>query len=265
MLLWLSVVKCLIKHEVPVVDVRLDAVLDVAEFLVEFLAYGAGLAVVAEDIALAGGGVVNLADGADDSGSTAGSGLLEGAEFLLGNLAAFYLHAEVEGQLLQALVGDGGQDGGGLGGDVGVVLDTEEVGCAAFVDILLLLGVEIELAGVACLVGDIVGLEAGGVVASHLILTGAEGCRAVVVAGDAVVGAGKATLEIGTYGRHEYQEQVYISARSIDEVNVQVIMERMGGGGHMTVAATQIKDISLNEAKEMLKNTLSQMIREGEL
>ena len=33
----------------------------------------------------------------------------------------------------------------------------------------------------------------------------------------------------------------------------------------MTVAATQIKDISLNEAKEMLKNTLSQMIREGEL
>ena len=63
----------------------------------------------------------------------------------------------------------------------------------------------------------------------------------------------------------EYQDQVYISARSIDEVNVQVIMERMGGGGHMTVAATQIKDISLNEAKEMLKNTLSQMIREGEL
>ena len=62
MLLWLSVVKCLIKHEVPVVDVGLDAVLDVAEFLVEFLAYGAGLAVVAEDIALAGGGVVNLAD-----------------------------------------------------------------------------------------------------------------------------------------------------------------------------------------------------------
>ena len=127
-------------------DVGLDAVLDVAELLVEFLAYGAGLSVVAEDVALAGGGVVNLADGADDGGSAAGSGLFEGAELLLGNLAAFHLHAKVEGQLLQALVGDGGQDGGGLGGDVGVVLDSEEIGCAALVDVFLLLGVEIELA-----------------------------------------------------------------------------------------------------------------------
>ena len=34
----------------------------------------------------------------------------------------------------------------------------------------------------------------------------------------------------------EYENQIYISARSIDEVNVQTIMEKLGGGGHMNVA-----------------------------
>ena len=166
----------LIEHDVPVVDVGLDAVLYIAQLMVELGAYGAGLAVAAEDVALAGGGVVNLADGADDGCRAACSGFLEGAELLLGNLAAFYLHAEVKGQLLQALVGDGGEDGGGLGGYVGIVLDAEEVGCAALVNVLVLLGVEVELAGVACLVGNVVGLEAGCIVAAYLIYTCAEGC-----------------------------------------------------------------------------------------
>ena len=56
-------------------DVGLNAVLDVAEFAVKLLAYRAGLAVVAEDVALAGVGVVNLGDGADDSSGAAGSSL----------------------------------------------------------------------------------------------------------------------------------------------------------------------------------------------
>ena len=38
----------------------------------------------------------------------------------------------------------------------------------------------------------------------------------------------------------DYQGKIYVSARSIDEVNVQIIMERMGGGGHMSIAATQL-------------------------
>ena len=46
MLLWLSVVKCLIKHEVPVVDVGLDAVLDVAELLVELLGISHDIAII---------------------------------------------------------------------------------------------------------------------------------------------------------------------------------------------------------------------------
>lgn len=39
----------------------------------------------------------------------------------------------------------------------------------------------------------------------------------------------------------EYENQIYISARSIDEVNVQTIMEKLGGGGHMNVAGAQLR------------------------
>ena len=63
----------------------------------------------------------------------------------------------------------------------------------------------------------------------------------------------------------EYQNQVYVSARSIDEVNVQVIMERMGGGGHMSSAGTQMEDASVEEAIEAVKRTIDDMIEEGEL
>ncbi|MGN0622243.1 MAG: DHH family phosphoesterase [Porcipelethomonas sp.] len=45
---------------------------------------------------------------------------------------------------------------------------------------------------------------------------------------------------------------VNISARSLGSVNVQVIMERLGGGGHQTMAAAQINDITLQEARQML-------------
>ena len=39
----------------------------------------------------------------------------------------------------------------------------------------------------------------------------------------------------------EYQNQIFISARSIDEVNVQIIMEKMGGGGHLNTAGCQLE------------------------
>lgn len=63
----------------------------------------------------------------------------------------------------------------------------------------------------------------------------------------------------------EYQGQIYVSARSIDEVNVQVIMERLGGGGHMNVAGCQMEGRSIAEAIVVIKNTIDQMIQEGEL
>ena len=60
-----------------------------------------------------------------------------------------------------------------------------------------------------------------------------------------------------------YNNEVYISARSIDEVNVQVIMERLGGGGHMTIAGAQIKEVNPDEAKIILQRTIDKMIQEG--
>ena len=61
----------------------------------------------------------------------------------------------------------------------------------------------------------------------------------------------------------DYQNQVYVSARSIDEVNVQIIMERLGGGGHMNIAGCQMEDVSLMEAISIIKNTLDAMTQEG--
>ncbi|TWT06268.1 DHH family phosphoesterase [Planococcus sp. CPCC 101016] len=46
---------------------------------------------------------------------------------------------------------------------------------------------------------------------------------------------------------------VRISARSLGEVNVQIIMENLGGGGHLTNAATQMPDATIDEAVEQLK------------
>lgn len=63
----------------------------------------------------------------------------------------------------------------------------------------------------------------------------------------------------------EYQGRIYVSARSIDEVNVQVIMERLGGGGHMNVAGCQMEGTAIAEAIVVIKNTIDQMIQEGEL
>lgn len=61
----------------------------------------------------------------------------------------------------------------------------------------------------------------------------------------------------------EYEGKVYISARAIDEVNVQIIMERLGGGGHMNIAGAQLKDTDLEGARVKLKEVLTQMTKEG--
>ncbi len=63
----------------------------------------------------------------------------------------------------------------------------------------------------------------------------------------------------------EYNEKIYISSRSIDEINVQLIMERLGGGGHLNVAGAQLKDCTVEEAKRRIQETLDQMIEEGDI
>lgn len=62
-----------------------------------------------------------------------------------------------------------------------------------------------------------------------------------------------------------YQDMIYVSARSIDEVNVQIIMEKMGGGGHMNIAGCQLEGMSVEDGITSLKSTLDKMIDEGDI
>ena len=62
-----------------------------------------------------------------------------------------------------------------------------------------------------------------------------------------------------------YNGVVYYSARSIDEVNVQVMMEKLGGGGHRTIAGAQIPDITLDDGISRLKDVIRQMVEEGQV
>lgn len=57
-----------------------------------------------------------------------------------------------------------------------------------------------------------------------------------------------------------HESEVVISGRSLGEINVQMILEKLGGGGHMTVAGAQIENVSIQEAKERLKSAIYEYI-----
>lgn len=61
----------------------------------------------------------------------------------------------------------------------------------------------------------------------------------------------------------EYNGKIYISARSIDEVNVQIIMERLGGGGHLNIAGAQLSDSTPDRALFAVRQTIDRMLEEG--
>ncbi|MGC3391301.1 DHHA1 domain-containing protein, partial [Enterococcus faecalis] len=51
-------------------------------------------------------------------------------------------------------------------------------------------------------------------------------------------------------------QQIGISARSNGTINVQIIMENLGGGGHFTNAAVQLSNVTVAEAKEQLLDVI---------
>ena len=61
----------------------------------------------------------------------------------------------------------------------------------------------------------------------------------------------------------EFNNKIYVSARAIDEVNVQIIMERLGGGGHLNIAGAQLEGVDIDEARVKVKEVLTQMTKEG--
>lgn len=60
-------------------------------------------------------------------------------------------------------------------------------------------------------------------------------------------------------------KNVKISARAIDDVNVQIIMERMGGGGHANIAAAECPDTTTDVVKAELIKVLEEMYKEGDI
>ncbi len=63
----------------------------------------------------------------------------------------------------------------------------------------------------------------------------------------------------------KYMDKIYISSRSIDEIDVQSIMARLGGGGHVNIAGAQIQNRTLDEVREDLEATIDKMLEEGEI
>lgn len=57
---------------------------------------------------------------------------------------------------------------------------------------------------------------------------------------------------------------ISISARSLGNMNVQRVLEKLGGGGHMTVAGAQLKDAGIEEALEKLRTAIFEYLKEGE-
>ena len=70
---------------------------------------------------------------------------------------------------------------------------------------------------------------------------------------------------VGSFALADIGGKVYVSARSTGNVNVQLVMERMGGGGHLNIAGAQIQGATVEEVKRRIILTIKKMIEEGVL
>ncbi|MEG0133937.1 MAG: DHHA1 domain-containing protein, partial [Clostridium sp.] len=62
----------------------------------------------------------------------------------------------------------------------------------------------------------------------------------------------------------EIDGSIYISARSIGDINVQIVLEALGGGGHMNMAGTKITNKPIEEVLQDLKDAIKKYLRVGE-
>lgn len=61
----------------------------------------------------------------------------------------------------------------------------------------------------------------------------------------------------------KFKDKIQISARSLGKINVQIIMEAMGGGGHIETAATQLSGIKISDAMEQLEEQINKYLKEA--
>ena len=57
-------------------------------------------------------------------------------------------------------------------------------------------------------------------------------------------------------------DTVFVSARSLGDINVHILMEKIGGGGHIDIAGAQIKNMSLSDSYNMIKNIIEKYLEE---
>ena len=94
----------------------------------------------------------------------------------------------------------------------------------------------------------------------------ANGCESPTIVGAKIANELLDVDKIkATFVLTEYEGKVYVSARSIGELNVQIVMERLGGGGHINSAGTQLENCTLAEGAEIIRQTLQQMQQDGDL
>lgn len=60
------------------------------------------------------------------------------------------------------------------------------------------------------------------------------------------------------------KDEIFISGRSMGDINVQIILESLGGGGHMTMAGAKLEHITINEALSKLKYAINKYVKESE-
>ncbi|SEF98846.1 c-di-AMP phosphodiesterase, consists of a GGDEF-like and DHH domains [Caloramator fervidus] len=60
------------------------------------------------------------------------------------------------------------------------------------------------------------------------------------------------------------ENEVIISGRSLGDINVQVILESIGGGGHMTIAGAKLSGVNVDEAKNLLEEAIKNYIKESD-
>ena len=191
-------------------EIGFVSVLDATEVMIEFGADRSWFAVFAKDVGLARFDVINFFDRGNDRCRAACSRLFECFEFFDRNRASFHFQSHVFRQLDEAHVGNGREDGGAFRRDVGVVLDTKEVGGTCFVDVFLFFAVEIKFARITQVMRFLVGAQAGGIVATDLETTCSKGSGAVIFANDNVRGAGKSTFEIRSNRGYENNKKVFV-------------------------------------------------------
>ncbi|HWQ30489.1 MAG TPA: DHH family phosphoesterase [Negativicutes bacterium] len=60
------------------------------------------------------------------------------------------------------------------------------------------------------------------------------------------------------------EDDIFISGRSLGDINVQVVLEKLGGGGHLTVAGAQLSGQTMESATGLLKKAIEEYLKEGE-